>query len=395
MTTEPWFAPIDYRYSTNFGATWTSRTPASTASPLVVGGLTNGVSVLVLLRAVNQAGGGVDARVTGTPVPAPGPPSDLRVEAVSGNSVTLSWTPPTGGVAPSAFVLEGGVQPGQVLASIPTGGLWSRFTFVAPSGVFFVRMHAVAGASRSVASNEIQIFVNVPAPPSAPANLLGLVNGSALALSWTNTYGGGAPTGLQLHVTGTINAVLPLGLAETFAVPVVPPGVYTIRLAATNASGVSGLSNPVALTVPGACSGVPGVPTRVVATRTGSAIRVAWSPPDTGAAVSAYWLIVGGSFVGAFPTTARTLGGTVGPGTYSFSVVAVNACGAGAASGAGNRRRAVIGSLGSMSRGVSARSVRPPRAASRRRHRHPHGRSRPCRRTVAARSRRGTARTRA
>jgi hypothetical protein len=169
-------------------------------------------------------------------------------------------------------------------------------------------------------------------PPSAPASLLGLVNGSALALSWTNTYGGGAPTGLQLHVSGTINGVLPLGLTETFAVPVVPPGVYTIRLAATNASGVSGLSNPVALTVPGACSGVPGVPTRLVATRTGSAIRVAWSPPATGAAVSAYWLIVGGSFVGAFPTTARTLAGTVGPGTYSFAVVAVNACGAGAQS---------------------------------------------------------------
>ena len=126
--------------------------------------------------------------------------------------------------------------------------------------------------------------------------------------------------------------MLPLGLAETFAAPVVPPGVYTIRLAATNASGVSGLSNPIALTVPGACSGVPGVPTRVVATKSGAAIRVAWSPPDAGAAVSAYWLIVGGSFVGAFPTTARTLGGTVGPGTYAFSVVA-EACGAGAASG--------------------------------------------------------------
>ena len=44
----------------------------------------------------------------------------------------------------------------------------ATFTFTAPTGSFYVRVHALNGAVRSAASNEIRIHVNVPAPPSAP-----------------------------------------------------------------------------------------------------------------------------------------------------------------------------------------------------------------------------------
>ena len=33
------------------------------------------------------------------------------------------------------------------------------------------------------------------------------------------------------------------------------------------------------------------------------------------------------AFVGSFPTATRALSGTVGPGSYTVSVAAVNACG--------------------------------------------------------------------
>lgn len=59
-------------------------------------------------------------------------PIGLGVHSVVGNTVTRHWTIDPGGVAPTGFVLEG---------------------------------------------------VNVPVAPSAPANLLGLVNGSSLALA--------------------------------------------------------------------------------------------------------------------------------------------------------------------------------------------------------------------
>ena len=41
--------------------------------------------------------------------------------SIAGNVVTLRWTPPATGATPTGYQLEGGVNPGEVLASIPTG----------------------------------------------------------------------------------------------------------------------------------------------------------------------------------------------------------------------------------------------------------------------------------
>jgi titin len=332
-TTEAPFAPTNYEYSLDGGTTWTARSPASTVSPLVISGLVDFTVYTLRVRAINVAGPGAASIATGA-IPGAGSeaPSDLAATAIAGNTVTIVWTPPAVGLVPIGYLLEGGVLPGQVLASIFTASTAPTFTFVAPTGAFFIRVHAITMLSRINASNEIRIFVNVPAAPSAPASLLGLVNGAALALSWTNTFGGGAPTALALSVTGALSGTIPLPLGETFAFPAVPPGTYTLRVIATNASGASPPSNPVTLTFPATCTGVPGVPTRVIATKTGSTISVTWSPPESGAAVTGYWLFVSGSYVGAFPTTARALSGAVGPGSYTLAVSAVNPCGASAPS---------------------------------------------------------------
>jgi hypothetical protein len=41
--------------------------------------------------------------------------------------------------------------------------------------------------------------------------------------------------------------------------------------------------------------------------------------------------MVTGSFVGTVPTGARSLAGTVGPGSYTIRIAAANACGLGPA----------------------------------------------------------------
>ena len=259
------------------------------------------------------------------------PPTNLYAGEISGNTVTLRWTPPTGGLPPTQYVLTGGINPGEVLATIPTGSTTPAYTFVAPTGAFYVRMHTVSGSAASAPSNEIRIFVNVAAPPSPPAQLLGMVSGSVLSLSWNNTFGGGAPTGVVLDVTGSLATSIPLGLANSFTYPAVPAGTYNLSLRATNAAGVSGSSNVVTLTFPGACSGVPQAPANFLATRAGNLITVTWDSPPAGPAASSYVLDVGGSFVGSFPTVGRGLSGTVGAGSYSLSVYAANACGTGPA----------------------------------------------------------------
>jgi hypothetical protein len=332
-TSEGQFAAVNYAYSIDDGATWTTRSPASTASPLVVGGLLDGLPYLVRLRAINSAGDGVaSARVIAIAGAGPDTPSGLVTTSVTGNLVTLEWAPPSIGLVPATYVVEGGMRPGEVLASAPTGSAAPRFTFVAPTGAFYVRVHAVAGGVRSGPSNEILLVVNLSAPPSAPAGLLGLVNGANAALSWTNTFGGGAPASLWLIVTGAVDTVLPLPMGETFTYPDVPAGTYTLAVVAANAAGISPPSNAVTLTFPSPCGGSPQAPTNVNVWRDGSTVSMSWSPPASGPAVRSYVAYVSGAYAGSFTTTGRILSGAAGPGTYSLSVAAANACGTGAAS---------------------------------------------------------------
>jgi hypothetical protein len=51
-------------------------------------------------------------------------------------------------------------------------------------------------------------------------------------------------------------------------------------------------------------------------------------PAASGPAPTSYLLHVTSAFVGDFATTGRSLSGTVGPGAYTLSVEALNACGA-------------------------------------------------------------------
>jgi hypothetical protein len=264
-----------------------------------------------------------------TIIPAPPlqAPTNLEASSIVGDVVTLRWTIPSIGPRPTNFVLEGGVNPGQVLASIPTNSPFPIFTITAPNGAFYVRVHALAGAERSGPSNELRIFVKTPTPPSPPADLLGLVNGSSLGLSWRNTFAGGSPTAIVLNVSGAVTASLPLGLAESFTFSPVPSGTYTFTVSAQNTSGTSAESNAVTLTFPGACSGAPLTPVKFLAHKVGGTIFVVWDPAPSGAATTGYVLNVTGAFVGSIPTTSRALSGTAGPGSYGLSVAATNACG--------------------------------------------------------------------
>jgi len=50
--------PLSYEYSLNGGSTWNAASPAQTTSPLVIDGLTNGITYSVKVRAVNRIGSG-------------------------------------------------------------------------------------------------------------------------------------------------------------------------------------------------------------------------------------------------------------------------------------------------------------------------------------------------
>jgi hypothetical protein len=270
------------------------------------------------------------AFVIGTDSSVPVPPTDLAAATIVGNRVTLRFTPPAAGAVPTGYLLEGGALPGQVLASLPFGPV-PVHTLTAPTGAFYVRVRSVAGSVVSAASNEVRIFVNQPALPSPPASFTGLAFGSSLRLAWKNTFEGGALDRVALDVTGAISTSLLLGPAETFAFDGVPPGTYVFSVRAQNAFGTSGSSSSVSLTFPATCSGAPQAPTGLLAYRLGNAVHLVWEPPSSGPAPTSYVASVTGALTGSFPVEGRTIGGTVGPGTYNLSVAAVNICGTGPA----------------------------------------------------------------
>lgn len=254
-------------------------------------------------------------------------PTGLIVDSVVGNRVTLRFVPPLLGPPPTGYMLKGGVQPNQVLAAFPTGSAAPIFTFNAPTGSFYIRMHSLAGTAESGPSNEVPLHVNVPVTPTAPAHLIGLVNGSNVTLAWKNTFGGGPPTNIILSVRGDMSAEIPVGLRESISFANVPQGTYTVRVrgAVTGSWGPS--SAPITLRFPGACSGAPLPPSNVLAYRIGRTIHAIWDLPPAGPAPTSFRLDVTGAFTGSFSTSGRALSGTAGPGSYKVDLVSVNPCG--------------------------------------------------------------------
>jgi Tol biopolymer transport system component len=264
----------------------------------------------------------------------PMPPSGLTVDSIVNGMVRVHWTTAAYGPAPTHFVIDGGSSPGAVEGSVVTGSVAPSATFAAPTGAFYVRVRAVNGSSSSAASNEVLIHVNLAVVPSAPANLQGLVDGRTLTLAWTNTYEGGAPTSFALDVAGTINTSLPIGFGDSFTFANVPAGTYTLTLRAENAAGSSQPSNAVTLTFPGPCSGPPASPADMQVYVEGRTVHAAWRLGVGGPAPTAYVLVVVGSASSSYLTASRVMSGTVSPGTYALTVVAVNACGASAGTAA-------------------------------------------------------------
>jgi len=114
----------DYRvqYSSTNGTTWTTFADAvSATTTATVTGLTNGVSYVFRVAALNAAGAGAATAKSAavTPRTVPGVPTGLTATAVAGK-VNLAWTAPaaTGGAAISDYVIQ---------YSGTSGATWTTF----------------------------------------------------------------------------------------------------------------------------------------------------------------------------------------------------------------------------------------------------------------------------
>ncbi len=303
--------------------TATTAVPASDANQRAIGA----IYLAAISSEYTVYGGGFTAGgVIPTNVQSP---TGLTAAYINGNMLTLRWTPPSIGPAPTGYLLEGGLSPAQPIATLPTGSPAAQFTFAAPSGSFFIRLRAMSGGQLSLPSNEIRVYVNVPQRPSPPTNFQAAVKSTSMWLAWRNTYAGGAPTSLAMDVTGGFTTTMPLPFGESFSVPAMPQGTFTLRLRALNAAGASNQSSSVTVTSPSNNCAAPRVPSNYFATRVGNTVVTSWEPPAGGTPAHGYHLTVTGSITGVFPVTGLGFAAAAPPGTYNLSVRAVSACGSG------------------------------------------------------------------
>jgi hypothetical protein len=233
-------------------------------------------------------------------------------------------------VVPEAYALSGGTQPGELLAILPTDSSYPIATLKGvPIGSFFLRVHSVVAGQLNGTSNEFMLHNTTTVTPSAPANLLGLADGSALTLAWRNTFTGGIPTNSLLRVTGAANLALPLGPSETFSFPAVPPGTYTFAVINANGGGQSPSSSPVTLTFPASCSGPPQSPEDFLLYVNNRILGAIWELPKNGPAPNGYVLDVASPiFTGRVPIRGTDLRNIpVPPGSYTMRVIATSSCG--------------------------------------------------------------------
>ena len=248
-------APIsNYEYSTDDGASWITRAPASTDSPVAITGLANGRTYQLRLRAANVAGAGIpSASVAVTPSPTvPGPPAVFTVLPSDG-AVSVWLTPPAsdGGevISNYKYSTDDGAtwitrSPASAHSPVVITGLTNGTTYPA-------RFRAVNSVGDGVMSAIIPIK---PATvPSAPTSLVATAGDRSASVAFTeSTSDGGAvitdyefslDDGANWYTTSSPSAASPLVIKY-----LTNRTTYQVRLRAVNEIGESEPSAAVTVT---------------------------------------------------------------------------------------------------------------------------------------------------
>ncbi len=314
-------------WSSNSAVATINQTPTAT-------GLSAGTATII-----GRVAGGIDCGTTSTCATltvsggapsAPGAP----VVSGSGHQITFTWSAPITGSPITSYTLLARLAPGgPVVATLPVGNA-TTFTVTAPNGTFIVSVRATNAVGTGPESPGRTVRVPlVPTAPGAPQNLAANLSGTTANITWTAPTSGGSPTGYQLFVSlisgGPVIGSLRIGNVTSLVVPGVPPGVFYLRLVATNAAGAGPPSNEVILNSAG-CT-IPAAPQGLVVGHAGGIATASW---NTVPGATSYAVLVrpatGGSFVAVGTVTNPAVSAPVGSGTDVFvSVTANNACGSG------------------------------------------------------------------
>lgn len=264
----------------------------STATTYTNSGLTNGISYIFRVAAVNSVGQGPYSTPSAPALVAGVPSQPNEPTGVPGNAVVnLSWIAPNNNGSPiTDYVIQrkvnGALDTTYVTLSDGVSTLTSYTSINLVNGtsyVFRVAAKNIKGTGPfSLPSSPLKP-VKVP---DAPTNLIATPSGSSTALTWRAPANGGSVItdyviiGKLTSQSDAEYAVVSdsITAATSAVVTKTPPGPFTFKVAAVNAVGQGNFSGPSNSVI-----SVPAAPTNLVANPTGNGqITLNWTAPANG-----------------------------------------------------------------------------------------------------------------
>ena len=298
------------------------------ASPIIVTGLTNGVSYTFTVTATNAVGTGPASTPSNAVIPATVPSTMAAPTGVAGGGqVVVSFVPPFNGgrpitsyrvtASPGGATVSGGASPLTVTGL--TNGTSYTFTVTATNSI---------GTSLPSPSSTGVIPATIPGTPVTPTATRGVAQAT---VSFVPPANGGSPI-LFYTVTSSPGGITQTGTASPIVVPGLTNGTtYTFTVKATNAIGTGPTSSPsnavTPATIPSTMTAPSAVPGNTQATVSFSA------PFNGGSAIISYTITsIPGGLQASGPTSPITVPGLTNGSSYTFTATATNAIGTSAPS---------------------------------------------------------------
>lgn len=252
-----------YALSTDSYATWTTRSAGTTASPLVITGLTNGTSYGVKIRAVNSLGAGIasDAATAVTPSTGPNAPTITSSPSHVDGQVTVTWNAltgaDTGGAAILSYTLQHSASSTFASGVVTVTGIASTSHTVSGLTNGDIRYFRVAGVNLDGTGAYSGTASATPSTiPSAPATPTVNALDAGDTITWTAPANGGrAITGYYYKVStnnGAYSAETFVAAGSTLSYAAsnqYSASIKKIQVRAVNANGSSEFSTASANTV--------------------------------------------------------------------------------------------------------------------------------------------------
>ncbi|MBI4339745.1 MAG: fibronectin type III domain-containing protein, partial [Chloroflexi bacterium] len=335
-------------------------------------GLSNGTQYTFTVTARNEVGDSQpsvasNAVTPALPATAPGAPGVPTAVAGDGQA-TVTWTAPgvTGGSAITRYtIIPRNVTDGVDLAPVDTadGVTLSRQITGLTNGkayTFTVTATNDAGTSGASASSTPVTPTAAVTKPGAPTIASATPGNGQVTVAWAAASDGGS-TITGYTVTGSPGGSCSVGNVLSCTIIGLANGTsYTFTVEATNAVGTGDPSSSVAAT-PRTTPGAPAIGTATAGTLEAT---VTWTAPtDNGGAVITGYTVTGnpGGGCSVGNVLSCTVTGLTAGATYTFTVQAVNAAGAGQVSGSSNAVTPAAPSTG-VGSGVTTVTTFPPGA---------------------------------